>query len=211
MKTLKVIFLLCLSLSAFANNEKYVEAMKKNIEMVYKAATVEELQSAVNTLNRIGDAEKSKWEPYYYASFGNIMLATRENDGTKKDAYLDLAKASLDKAVAIQPNESEIAALEGFIHMIRVAVDPASRGPQYSMMAMQAFGKALAINPNNPRAMALLAQMQFGTAQFFKQEPTEACDANNKAIELFNNEKPASPLAPVWGKGMAEGMKANCK
>jgi tetratricopeptide (TPR) repeat protein len=211
MKTLKVIFLLFVSLSAFANNEKYVEAMKKNIEMVYKAATVEELQSAVNTLNRIGDAEKSKWEPYYYASFGNIMLATREIDGTKKDAYLDLAKASLDKAVAIQPNESEIAALEGFILMIRVTVDPASRGPQYSMLSMQAFGKALAINPNNPRAMALMAQMQFGTAQFFKQEPTEACDANNKALELFNNEKPASPLAPVWGKGMAEGMKVNCK
>src|SRR5687768_3191691 len=103
MKTLKVIFLLCVSLSAFANNEKYVEVMKKNIEMVYKAATVEELQSAVNTLNRIGDAEKSKWEPYYYASFGNIMLATRENDGTKKDAYLDLAKVSLDKAITIQP------------------------------------------------------------------------------------------------------------
>jgi hypothetical protein len=211
MKTLKVIFFLMVSLSAFANNEKYVEAMKKNIENVYKAATVEELQSAVNTLNRIGDAEKTKWEPYYYASFGNIMLATREKDGAKKDAYLDLAKTSLDKAVAIQPNESEIATLEGFIHMIRVTVDPASRGPQYSMMSMQAFGKALAINPNNPRAMALMAQMQFGTAQFFKQEPTEACDANNKALELFNNEKSASPLAPVWGKGMAEGMKANCK
>jgi hypothetical protein len=67
MKTLRIA-LLFFSLTAFATNEKYIEAMKKNIESVYKAATTEELQSAVNALNRIGDAEKTKWEPYYYAS-----------------------------------------------------------------------------------------------------------------------------------------------
>jgi hypothetical protein len=139
------------------------------------------------------------------------MLATRETDGAKKDSYLDLAKAALDKAVAIQPNESELAALEGFIHMIRTSVDPASRGAQYSMMSMQAFGKALAINPNNPRAMALMAQMQFGTAQFFKQEPTEACDSAKKAIALFGNQTSNNPLAPVWGKGMAESLTKNCQ
>lgn len=211
MKKLATIIALVIAITAFANNEKYVEAMKKNIDVVYKAPTIEELQSAVNALARIGEAEKTKWEPFYYASFGNIMMATREQDGAKKDAFLDLAKAMLDKATAIQPNESELAALDGFIYMIRVTVDPASRGPQYSMLSMQAFGKALAINSKNPRAMALMAQMQFGTAQFFKQDPTEACDANRKAIELFNTEKPANPLAPAWGKGMAEGMQKNCK
>ena len=158
MKTLKVLFLMLIGLSAFAQNEKYIEAMKKNILAVYTGATIDELQSAVNALSRIGDAEKTKWEPYYYASFGSIMMATRENDATKKDAFLDQAKAMLDKAVVIQPNESEIAALEGFIYMIRVSVDPASRGQQYSMMSMQALGKAMAINPNNPRALGLMAQ-----------------------------------------------------
>jgi tetratricopeptide (TPR) repeat protein len=211
MKKLTTIIALSIVLTTFANNEKYVESMKKNIDVVYKATTLDELQAAVNALARIGEAEKTKWEPFYYASFGSIMMATREQDGTKKDAFLDQAKTLLDKAVAIQSNESEISALEGFIYMIRVTVDPPSRGPQYSMLSMQAFGKALAINPNNPRAMALMAQMQFGTAQFFKQEPTEACEANRKALELFNNQKPANPLAPVWGKGMAESLLKSCQ
>lgn len=211
MKALKVLTLLLISIAAFASNEKYVEAMKKNIEAVYKAPTIEELQSAVNALNRIGDAEKTKWEPYYYASFGNIMLATRETDVNKKDSYLDLAKVALDKALTIQPNESELAALEGFIHMIRTSVDPQTRGAKYSMLSMQAFGKALTLNPNNPRAMALMAQMQFGTAQFFKQEPTEACETNAKALQLFVDATTSNPLAPVWGKGMAEALVANCK
>jgi hypothetical protein len=211
MKKLTTIIALFITIGAFANNEKYVEAMKKNIDVVYKAATIDELQSAVNALARIGEAEKTKWEPFYYASFGNIMMATREQDGMKKDAFLDQAKVMLDKATAIQANDSELAALEGFIYMIRVTVDPASRGPQYSMLSMQAFGKALTINPNNPRAMALMAQMQFGTAQFFKQEPTEACEANRKALELFNAAKPVDPLTPVWGKGMAESLIKNCQ
>jgi tetratricopeptide (TPR) repeat protein len=210
MKTTNLIIMFAIALSSVAfGKDKYTSQMTKNIEIVYKAQSVEELQQAVNTFERIGNAEKNKWEPFYYASFGNIMLANKEKDGAKKDGYLDLAKTALDKALAINPKESEIAALEGFIHMIRVTVDPASRGQQYSMLSMQSFGKALALNPNNPRAMSLMAQMQFGTAQFFKQAPTEACETATKALALFTDTD--DPLLPSWGKGMTEGLLKQCK
>src|ERR1041385_8432150 len=88
--------------------DKYTEQMSKNIEAVYKAATIEDIQKAVNAFERIGGAEKSKWEPYYYASFGYIMMAVRETTPEKKDGYLDLAKSALDKASAIKADESEI-------------------------------------------------------------------------------------------------------
>jgi tetratricopeptide (TPR) repeat protein len=210
MKTTNLILLLAIALSSAAfGKDKYKSQMTKNIEVVYKAQTAEELQQAVNAFERIGNAEKDKWEPFYYASFGNIMLANKEKDGTKKDGYLDLAKTALDKAVAINSKESEIVALEGFIHMIRVTVDPATRGQQYSMLSMQSFGKALALNPNNPRAMTLMAQMQFGTAQFFKQAPTEACETATKALGLY--AEPKDSLSPSWGKGMTEGLLKQCK
>jgi hypothetical protein len=209
MKTLKISVLLLIGTVAFANNDKYVETMQKNIKAVYTVNTIDDLQGAVNTLIRIGDAEKTKWEPFYYASFGYIMMATRVNDGAKKDSYLDLAKTVLDKAAAIQPNDSEIVALEGFIHMIRVTVDPASRGPQYSMLSMQTFGKALAINPNNPRALGLMAQMQLGTAQFFKQDASEACATARQALPLF--DLPVTGFAPQWGKEMTQSVVAQCK
>jgi cytochrome c-type biogenesis protein CcmH/NrfG len=140
------------------------------------------------------------------------MMATRENEGSKKDAYLDQALVAIEKGKGIAPNESELVALEGFVHMIRVTVDPASRGQQYSGLAMQTFGKALGMNPNNPRAMSLLAQMQFGTAQFFKQQPTEACATASKALGLFDSAtKSENPLAPQWGKEMTVGLIQNCK
>jgi len=123
-KTTTLILAILLSVHlGFANDGKYLEAMGKNIQAVYAAPTIADLQNSVNTFERIGAAEKTKWEPYYYASFGYIMMATREAEGTKKDSYLDLALADIEKAKAIVPNESEVAALEGFIHSILQPVD----------------------------------------------------------------------------------------
>ncbi|MBL7844735.1 MAG: hypothetical protein KF846_01490 [Cyclobacteriaceae bacterium] len=215
MKTMNIIplFLLALSLLAFGAtaNDRYNESMQKNIQSVYTAKTIDEIQLAVNAFERIGEAEKNKWEPFYYASFGYVMMATREKEAQKKDAYLDLSLKALEKAKAINPAESEIVTVEGFVHMMRVTVDPASRGQQYSGLAMQTFGKAIALNPENPRALSLMAQMQYGTAQFFGSSTAEACGTLNKALEKFETFKSDNQLAPTWGKPMAEGMRAQCK
>lgn len=211
MKTIYTAILLLLGTSAFANDDKYYEQMGKQIQNVYTAKTAEQLQDAINAFDRIAQVEKSKWEPLYYSAFGSIMLATREADGAKKDSYLDQALAQIEKAKAIAPAESELVALEGFVHMIRVTVDPATRGPQYSGLSMQAFGKALGLNANNPRALALMAQMQFGTAQFFGSSTAEACGLARRAQEQFSLYKSENPLAPVWGKEMNAGLMKSCQ
>lgn len=203
--------ILALVSSASANDGKYEAAMKKNIQAVYQAKTVDEYQQAVNSFDRIALAEKTKWEPHYYSAFGCIMMATQEKDGAKKDAYLDQAMAAIEKAKVIAPQESEVIALDGFAQMIRVTVDPVSRGAQGSSMAMQAFGKASALNPENPRALVLSAQMQFGTAQFFGSSTADACAMVTRSLEKFNTYKSDNPLAPQWGRSMAEKLATQCK
>ena len=216
MKTLNISILIALLMLTViqvtsANDAKFVEAMKKNIEALNNAQSIEEFQGIVNTFERIGSAEKAKWEPQYYAAFGYIMMANREKEASKKDSYLDQAMAAIEKAKAIVPNESEVIALEGFAYMIRVTVDPATRGPQFAGQSMQSFAKAAALNPENPRALALTAQMQYGTAQFFGSSTAEACETITKAIEKFDTFKSENPLAPAWGRPMAEKLKAQCK
>jgi hypothetical protein len=185
--------------------------MQKNIATLYRSNDLLELQSAVNALERIADTEKKKWEPFYYVGFGNIMLANAETRGPEKDEYLNKAMAAVEKAKTILPGEAEVVALEGFVDMMRITIDPASRGAEYSPRAMQAFAKARTIDPENPRVIALLAQMQFGTARFFGTPPTDACASTRLALEKFESYKSPNPLAPAWGKAMTEGLLANCK
>jgi len=194
-----------------ANDAKYLEAMSKNIVAVYKAHTIEELQNAVNAFDRIANAEKTKWEPLYYSAFGYVMMADREKDNAKKDNYLDLAASSVKKAKAINESESEIIAMEAFIHLIRLNVDPASRGQKYSTLAMQSLEKALQSNPENPRALMLLAQLQFGTARFFGTPATQACGTVIKALEKYETYQSENPIAPRWGKETTERLKQNCQ
>lgn len=210
---MKALFAIILTLivSTLTAQDKYTETMLKNIDAAYKAKTLAEHQAAANAFERVAAAEKTKWEPYYYAAFSNIMMANLETEGSKKDAFLDLAAKDLDQAKAINANDSEITALEGFVHMIRVTVDPATRGQEYSGKAFRSFSTAVALNPENPRALALLAQMQYGTAQFFGSSTAEACGTVEKSLQKFETYKAESALSPQWGKQMAEGMKSNCK
>lgn len=212
MKTTTLFLLLFISISTLANDEKYFEQMGKQIQAVYTAKSLEEYQQAINALDRIGNAEKTKWEPFYYSAFGNIMIAANLVEGSKKDSYLDQALAAITKGKELAPSESELVALEGFVHMIRITADPATRGQQYSGLAMQTFGKALGMNPNNPRAMSLMAQMQLGTARFFNQPPTEACETARMAATIFESATESeNSLAPRWGKEMNLEIVKSCK
>lgn len=217
MKTFSIIpvliglFLLAIAHFVQASDGRFEEMMKKNIQTVYQAQSIEELQQSVNAFDRIASVGKSRWEPLYYSAFGNIMMANREKDIAKKDQYLDMAFKSIEKAKAIAPEESEVVAIDGFAYMIRVSVDPSSRGPQYAGMAMQLFNKATQLNPENPRAWVFTGQMQFSTAQFFGSSTSEACGTVTKALEKFASFKSENPLAPQWGKRMAEDLKQQCK
>jgi tetratricopeptide (TPR) repeat protein len=196
---------------AMANDNRYLEAMKKNLAALQQAKTTEELQQVINGFERIAQAEKNRWEPQYYIAFTYVMMANREKETAKKDAYLDQAEQALVKLRSVDHDASEGTALEGFIYTIRVSVDPGSRGPQLAPKAMQLLEKAVALNPENPRALGLLAQMQFGTAQFFGSSTDEACQKARAALEKFESSATENPIAPQWGKPMVEGLLKQCK
>ena len=195
----------------FAGENPYLEAMHKNIQAVYTSHDIAQLQAANNAFERIGTAEKNKWEPFYYESFGYVMMSLQVKENSLKDSYLDQAANAIKKAEAIAPEESEIVAMDGFVQMMRMSVDPAARGQQYSGVVNQLLQKAIDLNGNNPRAFALMAQMQFGTAKFLNSPTTGACGMAGKALDKFATFTSDNPLAPQWGRGMAEELKGKCE
>ncbi len=194
----------------FAQSDKYQSAMVSSIDQLYNTSGVNDIEAAVNQFKRIGDAETTEWEPYYYAAFGTLMKASKIEDPGEKDEVLNTAKDILAKGKALSENNSEILAMEGYILMIQLTIDAGTRGQQLTPQIMGLFSQAMAIDPENPRAILLMAQMQMGTAQFFGTGIEQPCGLVDKAVQLFETSKPKSEIAPAWGKNNALAVQKTC-
>ncbi|MEM9896083.1 MAG: hypothetical protein AAF789_06910 [Bacteroidota bacterium] len=180
---------------------QFEKAMGSSIPVIFSSQTSEELQVVVNKMIRIGEAEKTRWEPFYYSSYGYIKMAGYEKENEDKDAFFELALAQANKGLQVDPANSELVSLKGYVYMLQLTLDPANRAMTYSGKAFQEFNKAVNLDPKNPRAHYLLGRMQHGTAQFMGSGSEEACKSMATAKALFASEaKPSNPFAPTWGE-----------
>jgi hypothetical protein len=201
-------FVLLISLTAAAQSDKYVQAMQKNIPLLDSAKTVDQLQSLAGTFDRIGDAEKTQWLPYYYAALAQTwigwMPATTDKDGNAQKINAYLAKAE-----AIEKN-AETYAVENMAATQQMLVDPQNRWMTNGKDAGAALQKGLAIDPNNPRLYYLQAMSLFGTPAQFGGGKDKAKPVFEKSISLYKSAQP-KPLYPTWGQKQAEDMLAQCQ
>ncbi|MEP3390757.1 MAG: hypothetical protein ABJO02_21360 [Reichenbachiella sp.] len=196
---------------ANAQDKKYLKTMESSIPAIFQAENTDALDATANKFDRIGQAESDQWEPYYYSSLSYVFKAFKIDDLQAKDQVLDQALVALGKAATLSENNSEIIALQGFINMIKIGVDPGTRGQTLSPKIMADFSKALKLDPNNPRANLFMGQMLFGTAQFFGTGVGDACALVDKSLALFESEKPESTIAPSWGLYSANQYKQQCE
>src|ERR1700694_1185586 len=97
MKSLILSTLVLCSLAVFAQSDKYADAMKKNLEQMDAATTTQDFQTVANSFERIGDAEKTQWLPYYYAGLA-LTTAGWMDSKLDKEANAEKIKALCDKA-----------------------------------------------------------------------------------------------------------------
>jgi len=200
------------TLALFANNDgKYMKAMSSTIPDLFKARTLEEMTPVINKLNRIAAAEPEKWEPAYYTAYAYTVLSQISTTPADKDKYIDMALEQVKKGMTIAPSESELETMNGYALMMKMVVDPMTRGQQYSGLVFGSFQKAIGMNPKNPRAWMLLGQMQLGTAKFMGTGTEEGCSSIQKSIGLFEDQELASPISPSWGIQAAQQAKQQCK
>ena len=204
MKKLTIaLVLLTLSFTGFSN-ETYHKAMSQSIEKLFQAGTIPEYVEIANQFERITQTEKTEWLPLYYASYAYIMISFQEPDNAKKDTYLDQAQKYLDQALAIDPNESELYMLQGFLYPSRINIDPMNRGMIYMGKMNTALDKSLELNPDNPRVYYLRATMTFHMPEAYGGGAAKALPFYKKADEKFKIYKPKTDLSPNWGKEINE-------
>jgi hypothetical protein len=204
--------ILCIALAGMSQSQEFTSAMSEGLTQFAKCQTIDQYQALGNKFSIIADAEKSEWLPYYYHADCYILMSFMEQaDAAKKDAYLDLAEKSVNKMIELAPKESEVYVLQGMMYSARIMVNPMERGQEYSALSMQAIGKALGLDGNNPRAKFMKLRNEMGMAQFYGQDPKEFCPQAVELLANWDNYKVKSPLHPSWGKNQVEAIVAGCK
>jgi len=210
MKKVTLISAIIYLVVTYSYADKYESAMLSSIQRLNSVSSVDAYRDVAASFERIAEAEQSKWLPYYYAGLSFVWASHTVQDGATIDGLLDKAQAMVDKAGKLSAKNDEIITLQGYIYMMKVAVDPANRGAQYSGMAMQQFGQAVGINDQNPRALLMMGRMQMGTDQFFGNDLSQSCGMIKKAAAMFETQEPKSNIDPSWGKEMASMFMAQC-
>ena len=207
-KTLLCLALVAASLSAAAQTAHSATAPADRPQPL--AATVRELLNTsdpailladVAQLERAAAVAPQDWLPRYYRAYAlTVSTFASKEDGAAKDQALDQAEAALTQARQLGGDQSELLALQALIYQARIRVDFMTRGQEYSERATEAATQARALNPANPRPYLILANNVYYTPAAYGGGPVVARPLLEEAKAKFDAFRPASPLAPNWGK-----------
>lgn len=188
---------------------KYEEAMTKGLQMYKDAKTVEDFQGVSSYFERIGDAEKTQWLPFYYAT--SALYSTGWMDPkADKDKIAGRCNEILSKADALAKN-ADLYCMHQQLSVLQMLVDPQSRWQTYGAAASKALEDAKKADAGNPRIYYLEGMSVMNTPEAFGGGKAKAKVLFQKSLDLFKTFKPATPLDPNWGKEEAEKALASCQ
>jgi hypothetical protein len=209
-------FCLCVVASQ-AQSEKYLKAMQARVAAVDTTRNTANLNELSASFERVAEAEKTMWLPYYYAALTQVnagyMMTNGKMGGMADvlDPVADKAEALINKAEALSKDNSEIYIVKKMIASLRMMADPMTRYMQYGPIAEEALATARKLNPENPRIYLLAGQDKFFTPEQFGGSKEEAKKLFEDALKKYDSFKPASDIEPNWGRSTTQYFLAQIK
>lgn len=210
-KILLAAIVLTITVAGFSQSDRYKQAMATNIKKIDSVKSPDDLLAVSQAFERIADAEKTQWLPYYYASFTYSLHAFMKNTPASNDTYANKAEELINKAEALEQNNSEIACVKSLIASMRMIVDPQSRWQTFGPAIQQEIDKSKSIDPTNPRPYFLQGQNLRYTPEQFGGGCAQAKPVLEEALKKYETFKPATDLHPTWGKGEVTKLLEGCK
>lgn len=203
-----IAFALSAAAIAQTNNEKFTKAMENNIALLDSAKTPQDWIDVTAAFERIAEAEKTQWLPYYYAAYGHVTVGLRAvgdnifgNNSDKTDPEADAAQKVLDKAISLSKETSETWVIKKMIATVRMLGDVMNRYMTYGPEGTTALETAKKLDPNNPRIYLLEGQDKYNTPEEYGGSKEEAKKLFEKSKELYSTAQPESSIHPHWGLG----------
>lgn len=181
MKTITFIFVVMLATVCFAQNN---------------------LQETRNRLQRELQTPEATWMTVYNLAYTDILMTFGLKEEATKLRLLDEAEGYLGKLETMKDaDRSETEALKAFRYLSLMNMDPQVNGPKYSGSILTNLGKALKLNPDNPRAILLSAMFHNNMAVFMNTKYEDYAKEITRAKELLLQQD-STKLSPVWGMSL---------
>lgn len=211
-KIIITLLMSALCIISFAQSEKYMGAMQKNLAAIEPAfANPPEMLALSNSFERIAAAEKNQWMPYYYAALLQVNYAFMQKDPSGNDALAARATMLLNKADSLQPNNSEVSTVRSMVATVQMLVNPMQRYMEYSGAIEINLQKAMEQDAGNPRPIYVKAENLKNTPANFGGGCAVALPLLKKALEKYNSFKPQNALTPTWGQPRVEQLIKDCE
>ena len=177
--------------------------------MLNEAAGPAQFLACAETYEGISAKYPDMWLPPYYAAFSLIIANFEESEPSLKEEYLNRAKESVDKAIAINQEESEVQALNAFYIIAKMAIDPESNGPPYLEEFYYSNEKAKSLNPENPRPYYLDGLLKANLPEYIGGGTAAARALHQTAAEKYSTFRNDDPYWPDWGKDLNQEQLEN--
>jgi hypothetical protein len=207
MKSLFVIFILLLQLPIQARSPNQAKALETAVMQFNQANNPSSYKQLYLQFEQLYSVDKTNWLiPYYAGMTKSIMclLKMGDRDALANDALLWIARAK-----SIEHND-EIYCAESLAYTAKMSVNPALRWLTYEGKVKNALSLAKKLNPNNPRAYLLEANIQQKLPFIFGGGCKSAKPLIQKAELCFNAQIKVNSVEPSWGIQSLVKLKKAC-
>jgi len=207
MKNLVVLFVLLLQLSLQAQSSNQNKVLESAVMQFNQANNPNSYKQLFLQFEQLYSVDKTNWLiPYYAGMTKSIMclLKMGDRDALANDALLWVARAK-----AIEVND-EIYCAESLAYTAKMSVNPALRWFTYEGKIKNTLSLAKKLNPSNPRAYILEANIQQKLPFIFGGGCKSAKPLIQKAELFISNQNRANSIEPSWGIQSLVKLKKAC-
>jgi hypothetical protein len=207
MKNLVVLFVLLLQLPLQAQSPNQSKVLESAVMQFNQANNPNSYKQLYLQFEQLYNVDKTNWLiPYYAGMTKSIMclLKMGDRDALANDALLWVARAK-----AIEVND-EIYCAESLAYTAKMSVNPALRWFTYEGKIKNTLSLAKKLNPSNPRAYILEANIQQKLPFIFGGGCKSAKPLIQKAELFISNQNRANSIEPSWGIQSLVKLKKAC-
>ena len=207
MRNTIVLFILLLQLPLYAQVSNQTKALESAVMQFNQTNNPSSYTQLYLKFEQLYSVDKTNWLiPYYAGMTKSLMclLKMGDRDVLANDALLWVARAK-----SIEVND-EIYCAESLAYTAKMSVNPALRWFTYEGKIKNTLSLAKKLNPSNPRAYILEANIQQKLPFIFGGGCKSAKPLIQKAELFISNQNRANSIEPSWGIQSLVKLKKAC-